>query len=194
MSVADWEAAYEGDGPGTPVDRHVMEVAARLAPGAAVDLGCGLGQNSIWLAEQGWDVTGLDVAANAIEGARTVADAAAVAVDFREADLRAWSPDRAYDLVISTYALPARGPGREAALRAAVTAVAPGGTLLIVEFDQSLADEGWMAERDLVTVDELVTLLEGLEVVEAHVENATHTHGEETSELPVVLVVATRPG
>lgn len=193
MNARGWDEAYEGEVAETPVDRHVMGVAGRLAPGAALDLGCGLGQNSIWLAQQGWDVLGLDIAGNAVAGAVAAATATDAAVTFAQADLRTWQPERTYDLVISTYALPARGPGRTAAVRAAASAVAKGGTIVVVEFDQSLADEGWMAERDLVTVDEVVGLLDGLEIIEAGVENAPHTHGARTAELPVVVVVATRP-
>ena len=194
MTAPDWDAVYEGDVPDTPVDRHVVELAAGLQPGRAIDLGCGLGQNSIWLAHNGWEVTGLDIAANAIDGARAAAAQAGVEAVFAQADLQAWTPDRSYDLVVSTYALPARGPGRTSALAAAVAALAPGGTLLVAEFDRSLADEGWMAERDLVTTDELVENLSELTIVEAGVANTAHTHGDETAELPVVVVVATRPG
>lgn len=192
MTLGERHPAYEG---GAPVDSHVAEIAARLAPGRAVDLGCGIGQNSIWLARQGWEVTAVDIATNAVAGTRDAASAAGVDVSVVEADVRTWDPDRRYDLVISTYALPARGPGRDAALRAAVDAVAPGGTLLIAEFDQSLAEEGWMAERDLVTVEELEGFLSDLEVDEAYVANTSYTHeGRETRRLPVVVVVATRPG
>ena len=182
-----------GHRPDTPVDRHVMEVARGLQPGSAVDLGCGLGQNSIWLAQQGWAVTGIDIAANAVAGARAAAEAAGVRVDFAQVDLQEWSPEATYDLVVSTYALPARGPGRTAALAGATQSVAPGGTLLIAEFDRSLAEEGWMAERDLVTATELVDHLSDLTIVEAGVANTAHTHGHETAELPVVVVIATRP-
>ena len=58
----DWEAAYSGDLPDTPLDRDVVRVAGALPPGTALDLGCGSGQNSIWLGAHGWRVHGLDVA------------------------------------------------------------------------------------------------------------------------------------
>ena len=194
MTASEWDAVYEGDISNAPVDRHVIEVATALVPGTAVDLGCGLGQNSLWLAQRGWVVTGLDIAENAVAGARAAADTAGIEAEFGQSDLRSWVPEETYDLVISTYALPARGPGRRAALAAAVAAVAPGGTLLVAEFDSSLADEGWMAERDLVTTDELVESVGGLVVARAGVAETAHTHGDDTAQLPVVVLIANRPG
>jgi 2-polyprenyl-3-methyl-5-hydroxy-6-metoxy-1,4-benzoquinol methylase len=194
MTASDWNLAYEGETPETPVDRHIMEVAGDLQPGTAIDLGCGTGQNSIWLAQQGWIVTGLDIAADAIAGAREAAATAGVEVDFSVADLREWQPDTTYDLVVSTYALPARGPGRRQALQAAAAAVAPGGTFLCSEFDQSLADEGWMHAEDLVTIGEVTGYLAGFTVMRADVENTEHAHGTTVQQLPVVLVVAARQG
>ncbi len=38
----------------------VVEIAATLKPGRALDLACGDGRNAIWLADQGWQVTGVD--------------------------------------------------------------------------------------------------------------------------------------
>src|SRR5262249_28041278 len=54
---------------------------------AAIDLGCGLGTHSIWLAQQGFDVTGVDISPLAIEGARERAAAVGVRVRFLAADL-----------------------------------------------------------------------------------------------------------
>lgn len=38
----------------------LVEYASRLSPGSALDLACGAGRNSIWLAEHGWSVTAVD--------------------------------------------------------------------------------------------------------------------------------------
>lgn len=48
----------------------------RIAPCRAIDLGCGTGANAVFLAQQGFEVTGVDCAASAIENARRRADSA----------------------------------------------------------------------------------------------------------------------
>ncbi len=59
----------------------------RIKPGRAVDLGCGAGANAIYLAQHGFDVTGVDFAEAAIEKARARARDAGVQVNFIVDDL-----------------------------------------------------------------------------------------------------------
>ena len=61
------------------------EQAGRLH-GAVLDVGCGLGDNAIFLARQGHQVTGIDAASTAIEQARSRARQAGVDVAFAVAD------------------------------------------------------------------------------------------------------------
>ena len=190
----DWAAAYSGDVPETPVDSDLVAVARELEPGTALDLGCGTGQNSIWLASHGWRVHGLDIAGGAVERARAASAAVGVDATFEEADVTSWRTDEHYDLVVSTYALPPRGPGRRHALTTAARTVAPLGTILIAEFEMALAANGWMAAEHLATLDEVVAVLPGFDLERAEVKVTGHSHGGESQELPIVLVVARHPG
>ena len=63
-----WEARYAAVDrlwSGDPND-WLPEFALGWEPGRALDLGCGEGADAVWLAEHGWDVTGLDLSATAI--------------------------------------------------------------------------------------------------------------------------------
>ena len=72
-------------GPRAELKDAVM--SGRLHPGRAIDLGCGEGDNAIYLAEHGFTVTGVDYAEAAIDKARAKAARAGVTVDFRVGDL-----------------------------------------------------------------------------------------------------------
>lgn len=57
-----------------------------ITPCAVLDIGCGTGENSIWLSQQEFDVTGCDLSATAIERAKEKAVAANVDCAFQTAD------------------------------------------------------------------------------------------------------------
>lgn len=103
-----------------------------LRPGTAIDVGCGAGTEAIWLAQQGWHVTGADVADAALDYAKDNAAAAGVSdrVRWVQADLSVWEPETQMDLVATHYAHPAM-PQLDFYERIA-SWVAPGGTLFIV--------------------------------------------------------------
>ncbi len=61
--------------------------SGKIKPCRAVDLGCGAGNYAVWLAKQGFDVTGLDISIEAIKKARDLAAQAGVTCRFEAADL-----------------------------------------------------------------------------------------------------------
>ena len=135
----DWNARYaqkELLWTAAPNRRFAEEVAG-LAPGRALDLACGEGRNAVWLAERGWEVTGVDFSDVALAKAAQLATSRGVEVEWVVADVLEYEPEpRAFDLVAVLYLqLP-----REAMLRAACgsrgrNAVAPGGTLVVLGHD-----------------------------------------------------------
>lgn len=131
---AQREAVWSGK-----VNPWLVEVAGPLSPGTALDLACGEGGDAIWLAEQGWQVTGVDFAAAGLARAAKAAEATGVAVDWVQADLSQWQPTETFDLVTMHFL---HGPRelREAALRSAWAAT--GGTLLVVSHDKANLTEG----------------------------------------------------
>lgn len=66
---------------------EAIEGTEKLKPGRALDLGCGTGTNSLYLARHGWQVVGVDFARTAIRKARLKAREAGLAVDFYAADV-----------------------------------------------------------------------------------------------------------
>ncbi|MFZ0664694.1 MAG: class I SAM-dependent methyltransferase, partial [Acidimicrobiales bacterium] len=88
---------------GSPNHQLVVEVAD-LKAGTALDVGCGEGADAIWLAERGWNVTGLEISEVALDRARRAATdklpSEGGEIDFRHVNILDWSPDgETYDLV-----------------------------------------------------------------------------------------------
>lgn len=130
-----WDARYgehEQFWSGNPNTALVEHVRA-LAPGRALDLGCGEGADAIWLAEQGWQVTAVDVSGAALRRAQRAAEEAGVRarINFQQADLAIAFPRGEFDLISAQFLHSEVELPREDILRTAAAAVAPGGVLLI---------------------------------------------------------------
>lgn len=136
-AAAFWEARYTGSDRiwSGRVNTVLAAEAATLKPGTALDLGCGEGADSVWLAAQGWLVTGVDIAETAIARARQFATEEGVSADqirWVVADLATWRPERTYDLVSACFLQSPFAFPRTEVLRRAAAAVGPEGHLLIV--------------------------------------------------------------
>lgn len=159
----EWDERY-GDEPlwsGRPNEALVREVSG-LVPTTVLDVGCGEGADAIWLARQGWRVTGLDVSGRALERAARAADAAGVDVEWRHHGLEDLPSDAAYDLVSAFYPALLRGDG--SIVRTLLGAVAPGGVLLVVHHasvDRARALEHGFDPDDYVGHDDLLGALSG---------------------------------
>ncbi|MBC7291549.1 MAG: class I SAM-dependent methyltransferase [Actinotalea sp.] len=117
------------------VNATLADVVAGLAPGRALDLGCGEGGDVVWLAQRGWVATGLDISPTAVRRARESAAAAGLPPErarFEVADLEAWTGEEPYDLVTASFLQSPVALDRADVLRRAAGLVAPGGHLLVL--------------------------------------------------------------
>lgn len=133
MTSQTWDERYRSRGlvwTAQP-NRFLVEAVGDREPGTALDLACGEGRNAVWLAANGWRVTGVDFSAVGLDKARRLAAESGVAVDWELADVTAWEPPDRYDLVAVMY-LHLQPADLQAAVHRAATAVAAGGTLLVV--------------------------------------------------------------
>ncbi|MFV0374539.1 FAD-dependent oxidoreductase [Microbacterium sp.] len=115
------------------VNRVLADLAPTLTTGRALDLGCGEGADVVWLAQQGWSATGIDISPTAVARASAAAEAAGLDAGharFLVDDLTAL-PDKNFDLVTASFLHSPVELAREDILRRATAAVAPGGHLLI---------------------------------------------------------------
>ena len=134
-----------------------------LSAGRALDVGCGEGADALWLAEQGWQVTALDVSRVALDRAAAQAAVRGVTVNWLHAGLvEAALPPASFDLVSAQYPALLRTEANVAE-QALLTAVAPGGVLLIVHHPAPTAEEaaghGFHAD-DYVSPAQIAALLD----------------------------------
>jgi 2-polyprenyl-3-methyl-5-hydroxy-6-metoxy-1,4-benzoquinol methylase len=156
---AAWEQRYAGTGEhwsGTP-NVQLVAVLTGLQPGTALDVGCGEGGDVVWLAQQGWQVTGADFSSNGLRRAARRVDQNSIGsqVDWWQVDAREFQPaGRSWDLV-TTHFLHPPDAGMVDVTRRLASAVAPGGHLLVVghapsphftQLDAAQRSAMWLAE------------------------------------------------
>ncbi|MGW2510625.1 class I SAM-dependent methyltransferase [Streptomyces scopuliridis] len=146
-----WERHYRTRRPwDARVNPLLAETAAPLRPGTALDLGCGAGGDAIWLAQQGWYVTAVDISATALERIRERAHDLGVTdrVATEQHDLASSFPADQFDLVSAQYFHTPFPLLRSRVLRTAAGALRPGGLLLIVDHG-STAPWSWNQDPDI---------------------------------------------
>lgn len=125
-----WDERYRG---GAYEERPnptalLAEWLPRLPRGAALDVACGAGRNSVFLAANGYAVTAVDISAVGIERGRRRANEEQLAVDWRCADLDEPGvpalPAARYDLIVWVRYI------QRALMPHLIARLAPGGVLL----------------------------------------------------------------
>jgi len=125
---------------GVPAPELVAAVEGeqRLPVGKALDLGCGTGTNCIYLAQHGWDATGVDFVPRAIRSAGQKASSAGVSPRFIVGDVTRLSTlglGSGFDLLFDLgcfHSIP--DSGRDAYAKGATEVARPGATMLLFGF------------------------------------------------------------
>ena len=169
MDASDWNARYDTSEliwKGEP-NQFLPPEVADLTPGTAVDLACGEGRNAVWLAKQGWTVTGVDFSDVGVEKGRKLAADNGVEATWVVADATTWEPPtKGFDLVAVFY-LQLAAEERRASMETAVRALGVGGTLVLVGHDLLNLTEGYGGPQNpafLLTAEDILDDLTAAEV------------------------------
>lgn len=167
-----------------PNETFAQEIG-KVAPGKALDLGCGEGRNAIWLAELGWEVTAIDFSEVAIDKARQIADRRGVNVNWIRDDVSTWQcQPGGFDLVAVLF-LHTRTGERNNWLTRATEAVGPGGIFIYIGHDPSNIAKGTGGPQDpdvLPGIEDITSHLTGFviertAIIERLVEHDPGHHG-----------------
>jgi tellurite methyltransferase len=110
MSLEDqlkWDKQHGGatsssEPPSDFLRQMLAEDAWQLRRGRALDIACGRGRNSVYLAEQGFDVVAVDISPVALNEARARAEYERLSIEWRQADLEsAQLEDTDFDLILN---------------------------------------------------------------------------------------------
>ncbi len=127
-----WDERYAAAPWPRDPDPALVTLASALPAGRALDLGCGTCRHAIWLAHQGWHVTGVDASRVGLDQGEERAAAEDVAITTVHHDVLAYEPPAAaFDLVVVAN-LHFKDPEQTALFALATRALAPGGHLLVV--------------------------------------------------------------
>ena len=116
--------SYLGRAPSPFLKRMINQVESLVRGRKALDIACGEGRNSLFLAERGFQVTALDISDTGLEKGAQQATDRGLAIDFRRVDLDRQALTGCYDLVINFNFL-IRG-----LIPAEIAVLNPGGVLL----------------------------------------------------------------
>lgn len=181
------------------VNHALVRVVSELPRGRALDLGCGEGGDVVWLAQHGWDATGVDISATATRRAAAAAKAAGVPDDrihFEAADLTSWTPNDTYDLVTASFLQSPVELPRGDILRRVAEHVAPGGHLLVVAHAAMPPWANHAHHHAFPTPDEDVAAIGlpdwSVEIAEVRSREATGPDGQQAA-LDDTVVLLRRP-
>ncbi len=171
MDAAGWDERYRAADMvwGLAPNRWVEREAGDLVPGTALDLGCGEGRNAIWLAGRGWRVHAVDFSAAGLAKGAALEQRAPgpVPITWTVGDATGYVAPEPVDLALLCY-LQLDPAGRRASVRAAASALAPGGTLLVIGHDSRNLTDGTGGPQHpsvLFTAADIEADLDGLGLV-----------------------------
>jgi 2-polyprenyl-3-methyl-5-hydroxy-6-metoxy-1,4-benzoquinol methylase len=159
--VLKWDARFRNEGCvlGTNPSRYIednINLIMSLVPGTkALDIACGEGRNSIFLAKKGFQVSGLDISEAGLEKGRQWMEREGVKIDFRLANLEQFEFTEHYDLILNCNFL------LRDIIPKSVAALSPGGLIVFDTLLNSPFVPNTHKKEFLLQPGELVKIFQG---------------------------------
>lgn len=157
-----WDAKYDTGNYifGKRPIKFLVDNVHLLPKGKALDLAMGEGRNGVFLAIQGYDVTGLDISEKGLQKAHQLAEANNVKITTRVVDLENHTLEKnAYDLVICTYYM------QRDLFRQMKEALKPGGMVLVETYNFDYLKYASFSKKYLLETNELLETFKDFKII-----------------------------
>jgi len=184
---------------GTAPNAFLAYHASLLAPGQrALCVADGEGRNSVWLAEQGLEVSAFDLSPVGVEKARRLARSRGVEVRYEVASVYDWRwPEAAYDVVAAIFVQFADPAMRAFLFGRMIAALKPGGLVLVEGYTPAQLKHatGGPKQVDQLYTEELLRREFGsLEILELKAYEAELDEGSRHRGMSAVIDLVARKG
>lgn len=167
LEIERWNQILTNPNPtfNTEPNAFLVRMARNRTPGTALDVGMGQGRNAIYLAQQGWRVTGFDPAERAVAAAQEQARRLGIRLDAEVADDEHfdWGRDR-WDLIVLSYV------GAREYIKRVMESLRPGGMVVVEAFHRDATKNASIGGGVVFDNNELLHLFDGFRVI--HYEDA----------------------
>lgn len=183
-----WDERYKSEeyAYGTAPNDFLAAHAARIPKGRVLCLADGEGRNGVWLAQQGYDVTAVDLSTVGLEKARKLAASRGVSINTIQADLAAYDIEpNAWDGIVAIFS---HFPSfvRHHLYPQAVAGLRSGGVFLLELYTPKQIEFGTGGPRDLdwlASLEDLRQDLSGLQFeiaqeIEREIHEGHHHNGQ----------------
>ncbi len=134
----------------------VTALAQHDVVGKALDVGCGSGNYSIYMAERGYQVTAIDFMPQAVTMLEQRIAGRGLAIEVIQADVGLWQGNHLYDLVLDVGCLHTPGTIELAAYKKQLLSwLAPGGAFILLHFGRRAWWDWWPMGPKRVYADTL---------------------------------------
>jgi SAM-dependent methyltransferase len=166
----------------------VKAMDQRAAPGSALDIGCGSGTYSIYMAERGYQVTAIDFMPQAITMLQNRIADRDLSIEAIQADVGQWAAAHPFDVVLDIGCLHTPGTIDTGAYKTQLLKwLAPGGDYILVHFGRRGWWDWWPIGPQRVYIESLCqTFAPELELIE--------DRSEDRRGMPVFMGLSARIG
>ena len=188
LEIDRWNRILTSPNPGFNVkpNAFLVEMVRGVTPGQALDVGMGQGRNAIYLAQQGWTVTGFDPADKAVAAARQAARSSGVTLTTHvlRDDEFDFGRDK-WDLIVLSYV------GIRGLIPKLYDSLKPGGRVVTEAFHRDATKTGPIGAQVVYDDNELLKLFDRFRIVRYEDTDGMSDFGLRTTRL--VRLCAQKP-